>query len=152
MDKTFSCNQHELAQAKITFWFYVVSIPIIVFLLFILPILRGIAYSFSVFQLFYVALILILLFLTYRSYRVMHAIQISRCTISDDTITGVSTPDPFKKTENFSIKRSDVLGVAKKQVNISMTRYFNAVVLNTHDKQYVLFAIDRADELIEELQ
>lgn len=148
----YAADQHELLQTKITFWFYFVSIPVIVFLLFVLPILRGRAFQFSIFTIAYIAIILVLLYLTYRAYRVMHAIASARCTLTEDTISGVSTPDPFKSSKTFSIGRDEVLGVAKKQINISMTRFFNAVVLNTKDRQYVLFGIENAEQLIQEIQ
>ena len=152
MKQEFSSNPHELAQAKITFWFYAGSIPIIIFLLFVLPAIRKGAFTFSIFTIAYAVLILVLLYLTYRAYRVMHAIQTSRCTLTAETISGVSTPDPFHGSETFTIRREEILGIAKKQINISMTRFFNAIVLNTQNKQYVLFAIERPEELLKELQ
>ena len=145
-------DPRELSLTKTNFWFYVISFPIIIFLLFVLPILRGIEFQLSIFTIGYIALILVLLYLTYRSYRVMAALKRTSCTVTEETVSGVSTPNPNRGSESFSIRKDEILGIGKKQINFSMYRYFFAVVLNTKDKQYVLLGVERADELIREIR
>ena len=145
-------DPRELQLTKTTFWFYVASFPIIIFLLFVLPLLRGIEFQLSIFTLGYVALILILLYLTYRAFRVMKALSKTKCVVTEDAVSGISTPDPHKGATSFSIRKDEILGIGKKQINFSMSRYFFAVVLNTKDRQYVLLGVERADDLIREIQ
>lgn len=152
MKQEYSYNPAELTQSKITFWFYVASIPIIAFFAYGLPLIRGEMITFSPYTTIYTAIIAVILFMTYRAYRVMHAIQMTACTVTDNTISGVSIPTPYRRAASFTLQRSEVLSVARKQVSVGVTRTFSAVVLNTKDAQYVLFAIEKANELIETLQ
>ena len=151
MENRYNCNPNELTQSRITFWFYVGSIPIIAFL-FILPYLKAGTAAFTPFSLVYVGLILVLIYFAYRAFRVMQATRNSYCEIRGDRVSGVSTPNPQQKGEPFDIAKSEILGIGKTMVSVGGTRAYNALLINTQDRKYVLLAIDKIDELRQELQ
>ena len=151
MEKTFHANPREVTQTKITFWFYVISIPVIAFLL-ALPYILGRAFQFSILTLAYVAIFAFLVYGAFRAWQVMRAVQASECTVTDTRVEGVSTPDPHRVGEGFSIERSEIKGVGRKQVNITMSKVIDAIAINTDTKQYVLLAMENEKELLELLQ
>lgn len=151
MEKKFTCNPNELTQARITFGVYAASVPIIIFL-YLLPMIRSGQFEFGIVSIAYIAIIGFLVFQTYRTYRVLAATKKSYCLIRDDRIVGVSTPNPFEKAKSFDIARSEVLGIGTTTVPVGGMRAYNALVLNTKNHKYTLFAIDRIDELKKELQ
>ena len=151
MEKTFHCNPNEVTQTKITFWFYVASIPVIVFL-FLLPNILGRAFQFSLLSLAYVAVLVFLGYGTYRAYVAMRAVKASYCTVTDTRVEGVSTPSAHCAGERFSIERSEIKGAGRNQIAVGMSRFLNAIVINTDTKQYVLLALENEKELLELLQ
>ncbi len=150
MEERYHSSNSELRQSRITFWFYVISLPIIIVLLTTL-ILRSGGFQFNFVTIACGAIVLYLLFCTYRSFRVMTATKGSFCVVTDDRISGISTPSPYKQGEAFDIARSEILGIAKTTVPVGGMRAYNALVLNTAHRKIVLLAIDRIDELKKEL-
>ena len=150
MEKRFTCSKEALTQTRITFWFYVGSIPVIIFL-FLLPYIREGSFTFGPMSLIYIAIILFLLFGTYRSMLVMLATKNTLCVIDGDRVYGVSTPSPYKKAIPFDIQRSDIRGIGKTTVSTGGMRTQDALVLNTGREKIILFAIDRMQELQKEL-
>ena len=151
MSNRYNCNPKELTQARVTFWCYVVSIPIIIFL-YLLPMIRGEAIVFSPISLIYPAIVLFLLYQGYRSMRVMLSVKSSYCEVTEDRVVGISTPSPFRKAIPFDLERSEILGIAKTNVSIGGIRSFEALALNTKDRQIILFAIERIADLKAELE
>lgn len=147
MEKTFQSNPNEVTQTKIAFRFYVISIPIVAFL-FLLPYILGSAIRFSPLHLAYVAVIVFVGYGAFRARQVMHAVRASECVVTDTSVEGVNTPDPHRSGERFSINRSEIKSVGRKQIPLSTARSLNAVVINTEHKQYVLLALENEDELI----
>ncbi len=150
MEKQFGCSRDALRSIRITFWVYVASIPIIVFL-FLLPYIRAGAFTVSPYSVIYIAIVIYLLFETYRTTRVMLSIKKSRCVITPDRVTGVSTPNPYKPSIPFDIARDEIRGIAKTTISVGGMRSQKALVLNTETQKIVLLAIDRIDELENEL-
>lgn len=146
MEQNYFYNKRDLSSARITFWVYAASVPIVIFL-YILPALRGGSFELSLFGLILPALILYLIYGSYRTLRVLLSVKNTCCKIDADTVSGVSTPNPFRKSEPFEIRKSDILGIGKTAVPIGGTRELPALVLNTAQHKYVLLAIDRIDEL-----
>ena len=151
MTNRYSCNPRELSQARVTFWCYAVSIPIIIFL-FLLPVLRGGTIAFSPITLVYPLIVLFLIYQAYRSLRVLLSTKNTYCETDGERIRGLSIPTPFRRAEPFDIAKSEILGIAKTGVAIGRMRSFEALVLNLQSKQLVLFALDRIDELKKELE
>ena len=151
MEERYNSSKNEQTQSRITFWFYVISIPIIIGLL-TMMVLRSGGFQFNFATLACVAIVLYLLFCTYRSFRVMTATKNSHCIVTADRVSGISTPSPYKEGIRFDIARSEILGIAKSTVPVGGMRAYNALVLNTADQKIVLLAIDRIDELRKELQ
>lgn len=151
MEKRYNCSKSELTQSRITFWFYAVSIPIIIVLFVFRNIVDGV-FQFSPFSLIYVAIVLFLGYCGYRAYRVMLSTGKSYCVITDDRISGLSTPSPFKNGIPFDIAKSEIRGIGKTDVSVGGMRMYNALVINTNKQKLVLLAIDRIDEIKEELK
>ena len=76
----------------------------------------------------------------------------SYCVITDDRISGLSTPSPFKNGIPFDIAKSEIRGIGKTDVSVGGMRMYNALVINTNKQKLVLLAIDRIDEIKEELK
>lgn len=150
MEKRFECDRTALRQSRITFWFYVVSIPIIIFL-FLLPFIRAGQFVFSPYSIVYIGIILYLIYAGYRSMLVMNSIKHSYCAVEGDRISGVSTPDPYKKAIPFELDRRDILGIGKTTVSAGGMRSYPALVINTADQKIVLLTIEHVDELKQEL-
>lgn len=148
--KRFTCSQNALKQTRITFWFYVGSIPIII-LLFAIPYIREGQFVFGPLSLVYFAVILFLLYGAYRAMRVMLSTKNTLCVIDGERVYGVSTPSPYQKGIPFDIRKSDILGIGKSMVSTGGTRVQPTLVLNTAREKIVLFAIDRMEELENEL-
>ena len=151
MEKQYGCSKDALTQTRITFWFYAGSIPIIIFL-FLLPFIRQGSFQFSPYSLVYIVIIGYLLFGAYRSLRVMLSVKNSHCVISEDRVYGVSTPNPYKQSIPFDIQKGDILGIGKTTISVGGMRTQNALILNTEKEKIVLFAIDRMEELQNELE
>ncbi len=150
MEKRYNCNPNELRQSRITFWFYVGSIPIIIFL-FLLPYMQQGKFVFGPFSFVYIVIILFLLYSGYRAFRVMKSTQNSHCIVTDTRVSGVSTPNPYKTAIPFDIEKTDILGIGKTTVSVGGMRAYNALVINTKDQKIVLLAIDSPDELKQDL-
>ena len=151
MEKRFDCSKDALTQTRITFWFYVGSIPVIVFL-FLLPYIRQGSFTLGLYSLIYAAIIVYLLFGAYRAMRVMLSVKNSFCVIDGERISGVSTPNPYEKAIPFDIRIADILGIGKTTVSIGGMRTKDALILNTEKEKIVLLAIDRVEELKSELE
>ena len=151
MEKKYQYNPKDLNGAKITFWVYAVCIPIIIFL-YLLPIIRTKQFVVSPFSLIYPILTLFLIYQAYKSLLVLRSVKKTYCVVNDDTVSGVSIPNPFKKETPFSIARTDILGVAKSNVSVGTMRPYDVLVINTQNNKYTLFAIDKLEELKKELQ
>ena len=150
MEKRFNCSKEALTQTRITFWFYVGSIPIIIFL-FLLPYIRQGSFTFGPYSLVYVAIIAFLLFGAYRAMRVMLSVKNSFCVIDGERISGLSTPNPYQKAIPFDIRIGDIRGIGKTMIPVGGMRTKDALILNTDKEKIVLLAIDRVDELKKEL-
>ena len=150
MEKRYNCSKSERTQSQITFWFYVISTPIII-VLFLLRNLEGGVFRFSPFSLIYIAIVLLLCYCGYRAFRVMLSTKRSYCVITDDRVSGISTPSPFEKGIPFDIAKSEILGIGKTDVPVGGMRTYNALVLNTNNRKIVLFAIDNIEEIKKEL-
>ena len=106
---------------------------------------------FSPYSIVYIGIILYLIYAGYRSMLVMNSIKHSYCVVEGDRISGVSTPDPYKKAIPFELDRRDILGIGKTTVSAGGMRSHPALVLNTADRKIVLLSLERTDELIDEL-
>ena len=151
MEKRFDCGRDALMQTRVTFWFYVGSIPIIIFL-FLLPYIRQGSFTLGPYSLVYLAIIAFLLFGAYRAMRVMLSVKNSFCVIDGERVYGVSTPNPYQKAIPFDIRKDDIRGIGKTTVSIGGMRTKDALVLNTDNEKIVLLALDRSDELKTELE
>ncbi len=150
MEERYNCNKNELTQSRITFWFYAISLPIIIGLLTMI-VLRNGGFQLNFATLGCTAIVLYLLFCTYRSFKVMSATTKSYCVVTSDRISGLSTPSPYREGIPFDIARSEILGIAKSTVPVGGMRTYNALILNTANQKILLLAIDRIDELKKEL-
>ena len=146
MEKRFNCSKDALAQTKITFWFYIGSIPIIIFL-FMLPFIQAGRFTFSPYSLVYIVIIAFLMYFGYRSMLVMQAVKNSYCIVEGDRVYGVSTPNPYQKGVPFDIQKSEILGVGKTMISTGGMRSQNALQLNTQNQKIVLLAVEQMDEL-----
>lgn len=150
MEKKYQCNKNELTQSRITFWFYAASIPIII-AIFVFRNMENGVFRFNQFSLIYAAIVVVLGYFAYRAFRVMNATAKSCCVITDERVSGISTPSPFKSGIPFDIARSEILGIGKKDVPVGGMRVYNGLVINTKDQKIVLLAIDNIDEIKKEL-
>lgn len=151
MKETYSCNKNELTQSRITFWFYAVSTPIII-VIFIINNIKDGVFQINPFSLVYAAIVIGLAYCGYRAFRVMNATANSQCTVTDERVSGISTPTPYKKGIPFDIAREEILGIGKTTVTVGFMRAYNALAINTQKDKIILLAIDRMDELKAELQ
>ena len=103
------------------------------------------------FSIIYIGIILFLIYSTYRSLRILLSVKETFCVIEGDRLYGVSTPDPIKKAVPFDIKRDEIRGIGKTTVSCGGMRSQNALVINTTDQKITLFAIERINELQNEL-
>ena len=150
MEKRYSCSKDALTQTRVTFWFYVGSIPIIIFL-FMLPYIREGGFVFGPYSLVYVIIIAYLLFGAYRAMRVMISVKNSFCVIDGDRVYGVSTPSPYRKAIPFDIQKNEIRGIGKTMISIGGMRTKDALVVNTAHQKIVLLAIERMNDLQNEL-
>jgi len=120
-------------------------------LLFLLPFIRAGQFVFSPYSIVYIGIILYLIYAGYRSMLVMNSIKHSYCAVEGDRISGVSTPDPYKKAIPFELDRRDILGIGKTTVSAGGMRSHPALVINTADQKIVLLTIEHVDELKQEL-
>lgn len=137
-------------QSRITFWFYVGSIPIIIFL-FMLPYIRAGQFVFNPFSLVYLIIVAVLIFFAYRTMRVLLSTKNSYCVVEEDRVYGVSTPNPYQRAIPFDIRKDEILGIGKTSISVGGMRSHEALVLNTNKQKIILFAIERMDELKKEL-
>ena len=151
MEKRFTCSKEVLSHTRVTFWVYAASTPIVIFL-YMLPYIRAGKFVFSPFSLIYVAVAAYLLFGTYRAFRALLSTKKTFCVIDGDRVYGVSTPNPYKKSIPFEILKSDIRGIGKTTVSVGGLRSQPALALNTDHDKVILFAIDRIDELRNELE
>ncbi len=150
MEKRFNYDPNALRLARITFWGYVVCILIII-LIFLFPFFRGEPFAIDTYTIIYSAIMLFLLYSGYKVMKVMNSIKRSYCVVTDDRISGISTPDPFKPAVPFDIARADIVGAEKTTASSGGLRSHPALVLNTADRKIVLLSLERTDELIDEL-
>ena len=108
--------------------------------------------EFGTFSFVYFIIAAYLLYSAYRSLRVMRSIKHSYCVIDTDRVYGVSTPDPNEKAIPFDIRRSDICSIEETTVSAAWMRTQSALVLNTQDQKIILLALDRPEELRNELQ
>jgi hypothetical protein len=58
----------------------------------------------------------------------------------------------MKKSESFSIRRDEILGIGKKKYSLGTMRGLDILLLNTKDRTFSLFAVEQMDQLKDELQ
>lgn len=150
MAKRFTCSKKTLRQACITFWFYVICIPIIP-VLFLLPYLLGGNLEVGPFSLVYLVIILFLLYGAYRSLRILRSLRKSCCVIDGDRVYGISVPDPNLAAIPFDLSGDDIRDIEKTTVSAAWLRTQNALILHTKDRKIVLLALEQTEELEREL-
>lgn len=151
MEKKFGYDPHVLSLVRITFWVYLVCIPVIAVLNFLPSILYR-QMQINMFMIIYILIIAYLIYQTFRVARVLKAIKRSYCVISDHIVKGISTPDPLHTGTPFEIEKESILGVGKTRISIGSIRTFDAVLINTASAQYTIFAAERIKDLCTELQ
>lgn len=151
MNKKYGYDKQVLRSAGITFWFYLICIPFIVFL-FLIPVLQYGYFRLSLVSLIYIALFVFFVIQAYRSFLVMRTVKASFCEIDETTVSGMNIESPYQKGTVFRIERDEILGVGVKQVSIGNARTFYALILNTQTKHYSLFAVDQLSEIRKALQ
>ena len=103
------------------------------------------------FSIIYIGIILFLIYSAYRSLRILLSVKKTCCVIDGDRLYGVSIPNPVKKAVSFDINRNEIRGIGKTTVSCGGMRSQNALVINTNDRKITLFAIERINELQNEL-
>ncbi len=151
MEHTYRTDKHSLRLTRITFWIYLLSIPIIL-VVFAIPYLQGKPFQLNPFLLIYLGIVVFLMYQSYRIFRVILAMKRVRCTVTEETVRGVSMPNPMKKSESFSIRRDEILGIGKKKYSLGTMRGLDILLLNTKDRTFSLFAVEQMDQLKDELQ
>ena len=151
MEHVYHTDRHELNLTRITFWVYLISVPVMLFVVAV-PYIQGRPFQFTPFLLIFVGIAGFLLFQTVRILRIILAMKAVSCTVTDETVSGISIPDPKKPRETFSIRRDEILGIGKRNFSVSTMRPVRALMLNTKTHSYVLLNIERMDELKKELE
>ena len=151
MNQTYLTDKHSLRLTRVTFWVYLLSVPIIV-LVFAIPYLQGKPFEINLFHLIYLGIVGYLAYQSYKVLRVVLAMKRTRCTVTEETVSGFSIPNPMKKGEEFSIARDEILGIGKKHYSIGTLRSLDMLLLNTKERSYALLSVERMDELKQELQ
>ena len=151
MKQTYLTDKHSLRLTRITFWVYLLSVPIIL-LVFAIPYLQGKPFEINLFHLIYLGIVGYLAYQAYKLLRVILAMKRTRCSVTEDTVSGYSIPNPMKKGEAFSIARDEILGIGKKHYSIGTLRSLDILLLNTKEHTYALLSVDKMDALKQELQ
>ena len=170
MEKQFICSKNVLKKARVTFWFYAACISVIA-ILFLLPILLNAVNRIEWVAIIYALIILLFLYRGYRAFCVLRAIRKSYCCICDETVSGISIPNPFQKAIAFQIQKSEITMTEEQVVatdhktEISYSRYlhrpsftpadvhgYRSVIIHTDDRKYTLFAIELTDDIKDALE
>ena len=151
MSKKYGYDTQILRSARITFWFYLICIPLIVFI-FLIPYLQYGTIQLSLISIIYIAMFVFFAIQAYRSFLVMRTVKESYCELDEKAISGINIESPYQKGTPFRITRDEILGVGVKQMSIGNARVFHALILNTQSKKYSLFAVDQMGEIRKALQ
>ena len=165
MEQQFNCSKDALKKARVTFWFYATGILVVVALFLLSYLLIGpgrIEWT----AIIYVLIVLLFAYLGYRAYCVLRAIRQSFCRINGETVSGISTPDPYQKGSAFQISKEEIIMIedgivpAERKDDIphgrslhqppstSAAAYgYRSTVIRTKDTAFTLLAIEPTDEL-----
>ena len=145
--RTFFADKHHKTLLNITFYSHLILIPVMLFLI-SRPYVTGDAVNTKMGTTILLGLITVYLaWQAFRSLRVLLAIKKARLTITDDVLDGVSLDGINGSCSDFCIRISEVRSVAKTTVELTRTRVYPALVLNTDKRQYTLFALEELDTI-----
>lgn len=130
---------------RITFYSHLILIPVMVFLI-TRPFVTGDSTETRMGTTVLLGLITLYLgWQAFRSGRVLLALKKARLTINGDVLDGVSLDGINGSCTEFCIRISEVKSLAKTTVELSRTRTYPALVLNTANRRYTLFALEELD-------
>ena len=161
METKFTCSKNALTKARSVFCFYAAAVPIIGFVLLIPFLLNGIN-RISWLAFIYVLILLFLLYKGYRAYLVLRAVRKTSCSVCRETVSGISTPDPYQKGIDFQIRKDEIILLEDKIIaaenkreaagsSSADERGYRSIVIHTKTDTYTVFGIELTEEIKEAL-
>lgn len=168
MEKQFNCSRDSLKKARATFCFYVAAIPVIA-VLFLIPFALGVQNRIEWQVIIYILLAVFFVYQGYRAYCVLRAAHHSYCRINGESVSGISTKDPYQKGIPFQICANEITRIeetiiaTERKENVGYAphtlhrppfesprlRGYQSTILMTENASYTLFGITMTDEVKE---
>lgn len=117
MEKQFHSSKNAFSKARTAFWFYTVCTPMLLVLC-LIPFLLHRTNRIEWFAIIYILIAAIFVYKGYRAYCILRTVRNARCVVSAETVSGISTHDPYQKGTEFRILNTEIIYIEERIVSV----------------------------------